>query len=433
MSDVMLEARVHTAGAPSSEETAAQVDKLLASPPFQHSDPTRRLLMFLTQRSATHPGQPVKEIELAMSVYDLSPDTFDPQLDSAVRVKVGRLRSKILDYYANYGQNDEIVLEIPKGAYCLLSHYRQPVEAHTEPNVAASPEPKDEDIGEPPGSALQQQRKRLPWGLGFLLLGAILGSFATLVSLRSIHRVVDVPDHLQRFWGDFSANRQPIVGVFSNPRLAGVLAHGGLHYFQDADPNTPINLGYAGAGDVQSVHALTHLFDQLHDDLRIESGALLSWDSAKDSNLIFIGRPEQNPALDQLPRLREFYFKYNLGIVNAHPQLGEPSSYQYSQPDSYDYAVIAFIPGIHMPENTLVLAGNTTWGSLAAVEFMTRDRSVGELLDRLNVKPGQKVPYFEALLKVRINNSIPVWSTILAVRPHTAGYGSWEPPMPDER
>jgi hypothetical protein len=432
----MLEDRVQVAGSPGAEETAAQVDKLLASPPFQHSDPTRRLLAFLAQRFVTHPGQPVKEIELAMSVYDLSPDKFDPQLDSAVRVKVGRLRAKILDYYANYGQNDEIVLEIPKGAYCLLSHYRQVAEAQTdpEPNIVAPTELKDIDVGGRSGQTLQQQGKRRYWWATFLLLGAVLGSVGTLISLRATHHINPVPDHLEQFWSGLSANGQPLVGVFSNPRLAGVLAHGGLHYFRDVtDPSTPVNLGYAGAGDVQSVHALTQLFDQLHRDLRIESGALLSWDSAKDSNLIFIGRPEQNPALDELPRLREFYFKYNLGIVNAHPQAGESSSYQYSQPDSYDYAVIAFIPGIHAPENTLILAGDTTWGSLAAVEFMTRDRSVGELLDRLNVKPGQKAPYFEALLKVRINNNIPVWSTLLAVRPHPTEYSSWEPPLPDER
>lgn len=435
MSDAMLEERVQAARTPGTDETAAQVQKLLASLPFQHSDPARRLLTYLAQRAETHPGQPVKEIELAMSVYDLSPDTFDPQLDSAVRVKVGRLRSKILDYYANFGQSDGIILEVPKGAYCLLSHYRQAVGTSHESTVGHDLLSRTDDATEQSASTVPSRGKRFGWAMAFLL-GILIGGAAVFIGYRMSHKTTPAPDHLRSFWTGLAANGQPVIVVYSNPRLAGILAHGGLHYYQDADTkvaNSQVNLGYAGAGDVPSVYALTHLFDQLHLNLRVESGAKVSWDSAKDSNLIFIGRPEQNPALDQLPRLREFYFKYNEGIVNAHPQPGEAASYHYSETDGSDYAVIAYIPGIRPQQNTLVLAGNTTYGSLAAVEFMTRDRSVADLFARLKVKPGQKVPYFEALLKTQINNDVPVWSAIIAVRPHVAGYASWQRPMPDER
>lgn len=435
MSDAMLEERVQAARTPGAEETAAQVQKLLASPPFQHSDPARRLLTFLAERAATHPGQSVKEIELAISVYDLSPDTFDPQLDSAVRVKVGRLRSKILDYYANFGQGDEVILEVPKGAYCLTSHYRQVVETSHESTPGHDPLSRTVDAGEPSASVTLPKGRRFSWRI-VLLLGIALGGVGTFIGYRMGHRASPAPDHLRSFWTGLAANGQPVIVVYSNPRLAGILAHGGLHYYQDSDASdakSPVNLGYTGAGDVPSVYALTRLFDQLRLNLRVESGSKVSWDSAKDSNLIFIGRPEQNPALDQLPRLREFYFKFNEGIVNAHPKPGEADSYHYSEADGSDYAVIAYIPGIRPQQNTLVLAGNTTWGSLAAVEFMTRDRSMADLFTRLKVKPGQKIPYFEALLKTQINNDVPVWSTIVAVRPHTTGYASWQRPMPDER
>jgi len=334
MPDILLEDRAQAPALPGGEETSAQVDKLLASPPFQHSDPTRKLLTFLAQRYATHPGQSVKEIELAMLVYDLSPDTFDPQLDSTVRVKVGRLRAKILDYYANYGQNDEIVLEIPKGAYCLISHYRQgtnPSLGSTVTGIAppSDPAPALEEVFAVTKPTETKHYRSVAFSASILVV--LLGILGIWMALRP-NRADKVPEHLQQFWGGMSSNNQPLIAVFSNPRLAGVLAHGGLHYYQDvagSDPNIPVNLGYAGAGDVESVHELTRLFDQLHRDLRVESGALLSWDSAKDSNLIFIGRPEQNPALDQLPRLREFYFKFNEGIVNAHPQPGETGSYHY--------------------------------------------------------------------------------------------------------
>jgi hypothetical protein len=411
---------------PTGEETRAQVEKVLASPPFQHSDSNRRLLAFLAQQAEIHPGQPVKEFELAASVFNLSLQHFDPQVDSVVRVKVGRLRAKILDYYANFGVQDEIVLEVPKGAYCLLSRYRQ-----TQPPVPAeetSPSHKTQ-----PRSAIRPQWLILAVAL---ICGFILGGSAILLWFRA--QETKTPAALRHFWTEFYSNRdKPVLAVFSNPRLAGVLSRGGLHYYSDgagsADPSEVLNLGYAGSGDVRAIYALTRLFDQLRWDLGLESGALLSWDAAKDINLIFVGRPEQNPALHEVPLLREFYFKYNAGIINAHPQAGEQDSYSYSLAADYDYAVIAFIPGIHPQENTLVLAGDTTFGSQAAAECVTQNQCMTSILDRLKITPGQKIPYFEALLKVRLNNQVPVWSTIVAVRHYPTDYSSWVAPTPDER
>jgi len=103
------------------------------------------------------------------------------------------------------------------------------------------------------------------------------------------------------------------------------------------------------------------------------------------------------------------------------------------RPYTEDYAVIALIPGLDPSHHTLVLAGNTTYGSEAAAEFLAREGSVQELLDRLGVKPGQRIPYFEALLQVRINSEVPVWSHLVARRIEAANQSSWEPAMPDEQ
>jgi hypothetical protein len=138
--------------------------------------------------------------------------------------------------------------------------------------------------------------------------------------------------------------------------------------------------------------------------------------------------------LQQLPRLPEFYFKFHQGIVNAHPRPGEREIYECSKrPYSYDYAVIALIPGLNRNLNTLVLAGNTTYGSLAAAEFVVSESSMATLLSQLGVARGKKTPYFEALLEVRINNETPVWSKLIAQRTFSADQSSWKPPLADER
>jgi hypothetical protein len=425
------------AGGPDTSEVTAQVEKLLVSPPLQHSDSNRQLLRFLAEYAVSHPGQSVKEIELATSVYGLSLKTFDPQLDSTVRVKVGRLRGKISEYYAYHGENDHIMLEIPRGAYCLTSHYRKegkqevtgaldvvsPVQRGQEPEL---------QLPDLPLPTTAKKSLKDSWWILCVAIGLALGICGTYLWMPTAATALP-NNQTSRFWDTFYKKDQPVIAVFSNPRLGGILSRGGLHYYEEGSSSDLLNLGYAGAGDVHAVHLLTQLFDRYHWDLNLESGALLSWDTAKYADLIFIGRPEQNPALHELPLLRDFYFKYGSGIINAHPQPGESPSYNYSEPFDYDYAIIAFTPGFHPQANTLVLAGNTTWGSQAAAECVTRDPCLTSLMARLGVKKRDPVPYFEALLKVRINNNTPVWSTIVAVRHYPTDYSSWVSASPDER
>jgi hypothetical protein len=64
----------------------------------------------------------------------------------------------------------------------------------------------------------------------------------------------------------------------------------------------------------------------------------------------------------------------------------------------------------------MILAGNSTFGTQAAVEFVCREDSVKELLQRLQVsKPGELKP-FEALLHVKIAHGVPVMTDLVSVR-----------------
>lgn len=407
--------------APAKEEISAQVRRVLGSAVFQNSESSRQLLAYLSQWSLDHPGSHVKESEVAVSVFHREPAAFDSQTDSVVRVQMARLRAKLNDYYGSEGAADEVLIEVPKGAYYIVSSYRAPeVE-----DAAAAPEPVVE------GRARRRVSRAVVIALG---AGALLGAAIALISIRLAEP--GQPPHLRGFWAPFLESQAAPLVVFSNPRLSGTLASTGLRYYQeDLDAKTPgaENLSYTGSGDVRSIYTLTRLFDAFRQQIAVRSGALLSWDQARDANLIFIGRPEQNPALHKLPRLREFYFKSWTGIVNAHPRAGEQASYGCSdRPYTEDYAVIALVPGLTSSRKTLILAGTTTYGSQAAVEYVSRENSVAALMEQAGAKPGAAVPFFEALLKVRINNETPVWSQVIATR-LTGGDASWVVPSADER
>jgi hypothetical protein len=64
----------------------------------------------------------------------------------------------------------------------------------------------------------------------------------------------------------------------------------------------------------------------------------------------------------------------------------------------------------------LILGGNCTFGTQAAVEYVCREDSVKELLQRLKVAKVTELTRFEALLHVNIAHAVPVMTDLVSVR-----------------
>ena len=63
----------------------------------------------------------------------------------------------------------------------------------------------------------------------------------------------------------------------------------------------------------------------------------------------------------------------------------------------------------------MILAGTTTIGTEAAVEYVCARDSVEELMRSLGVRGGELKP-FEALLQVKVTRGVPVSVQLVAVR-----------------
>src|SRR5882757_3977225 len=105
------------------EQCFQQIDKLIKSHSLHTSESLCKLLRYLAEHSLDHPGIALKEYQIATEVLGRSAG-FDPQNDSTVRVQAGRLRIKLAEYYAHEGQEDPILVELPKGSYSLTFHER---------------------------------------------------------------------------------------------------------------------------------------------------------------------------------------------------------------------------------------------------------------------------------------------------------------------
>ena len=155
-----------------------------------------------------------------------------------------------------------------------------------------------------------------------------------------------------------------------------------MRYFDPKRDSSRVILDhYTGVGEVLAVHALDNVFAQLGRPILVKRGSLLSLDDAKNNNLIFLGSPAENLTLRDIPNTREFVFqplksgprKGDLAILNMHPQAGEPTAFLASpsnQPLTEEYSVIARVREGNPSQSVMILAGTTTIGTQAAVEYI---------------------------------------------------------------
>lgn len=104
-----------------------QLNRVLSNPAFSGANRRSRLLRYLVEETLEDRGELLKESVIAAEVFDRSPD-YDPQVDSVVRVEVGRLRARLAEYYEKTGPQDAVRIEIPKGGYKPIFVFRDGAE-----------------------------------------------------------------------------------------------------------------------------------------------------------------------------------------------------------------------------------------------------------------------------------------------------------------
>ena len=107
-------------------EVREQLDRILSDSAFSGANRRSRLLRYLVEQTLEDHPESLKESVIATEVFDRSPD-YDPQIDSVVRVEVGRLRDRLAKYYDNAGPEEPVRIEIPRGGYRPVFVFRESV------------------------------------------------------------------------------------------------------------------------------------------------------------------------------------------------------------------------------------------------------------------------------------------------------------------
>src|SRR5467141_3910007 len=270
---------------------------------------------------------------------------------------------------------------MPRGNYALTFHDRP--QGNGRNNVGAAHETAREAEG-------KTQTPRA-WSTALVVLSVVLAVIVAVATDRLIIRRTaearpagdssDLPVAFHVFWRGFLTGPQEPWVIFSNAAFVGRPFIGMRYYNRARDSGAVILDHYTGVGEVLAVHALDGVFVILHKQIRIKRGSLFSLDDAKNNDLIFIGSPFENLTLLEIPGTQEFIFrrmtsgsrKGEEAIVNIHPQPGESTEYFPSArnaPLTEDYAVVGLVKRLKPGQAVLILAGTTTIGTQAAVEFV---------------------------------------------------------------
>jgi hypothetical protein len=407
-----------------------QIDKMVRCHTFLGSETLSKLLQFLAERSLNDPDTPLKEYEIATEVMGRRAD-FDPRVDSAVRVQVARLRTKLTEYMSNEGLEDPYLVEVPRGSYKLTftpnpkfngaadasAQFHFPKVPASDSQAASHPLPQ---TAEPAKS-----RWRIVASLVVVLAAIFIGLLAWLRGYIHFGRPATPQTAVKEFWQPFLADPQGPLTVLSNAPFAGN-AITGLHYDLSSDKAAAsVHSYYTGIGEAVSIHKLDAVFAQLGAPLRVQPGSLLSVEDVKDTNLIFIGSPAENLMAKKVVTLSHFDFRElttgprtgQVVIDNHQPFSGESAIYMASSmpnaPLVDDFAIIAHMP-VDDTHDALVAAGTTTIGTEAAVDFLCQPDTLRLLRQRLGaIRHGDT---FELLLHIKIVDDVPMKEEIVTVR-----------------
>ena len=167
------------AAQPSAAEVRAALERVLASRCFEQAARSSGFLRFVVEQTLAGQGERLKGYTIGVEVFGRPPD-FDAQTDPLVRVEAGRLRRRLIEYYADEGRDDPVRLDLPRGSYFVVSSYHVP----KAPEGQAAAVPLDAmQAGATSADSAARNRRR--WRrMRSVVAAALIAAAVTVVLLR---------------------------------------------------------------------------------------------------------------------------------------------------------------------------------------------------------------------------------------------------------
>jgi hypothetical protein len=390
------------------------VERIAASHHLKSSSRLCQFLFYVSECAIREAPEEATEQQIGIRVFGRPPG-YNSSEDSIVRTHARLLRQKLETYFAEEGIAEKIVVEMPKGHYLPVFIARP---AGTDASRQHQVHPLEVVEVAAPDTNISHF-----WNWKFALLWVPVLAIAGILLWHPWSRPQISDSPVDVFWRPFLTGEPPIV-IFSNALFKGDSTNG-LRYATPKAANEtspePYVDTYTGIGELASVYNLTRLFDDHHASFILKRSLLVTWDEAQMRNLIFIGSAAENPSLRVSPGTTDFTMvaaPNYAGVVNHNPKPGEPALYSRpEQPLTNDYAILALLPGMQSGKRILIFSGLTTFGTQAAVEYVSRPETASELLKKVAGPKGEIRP-FEAVLETTIGGGVPLQTHLVTIRVH---------------
>lgn len=448
------------------EQKLEHLEKVLQSRTLQNSESLKAFLRFVVEKTIIDQDVPLKEYTIATEVFGRDSD-YDPRIDSVVRVQAGRLRSKLQEYYFTEGKCDQIIIDLPKGHYhpvFICPHpesgqetsFAAPGLANTAASNGHATTVAANDHQHAEGIPAQRRGQALMLSLGgiiALLVAVVLALYSSNRELRRQVMAVDPSLNTEDFkavWSPFVDDAEAPLLVLSNPAV--------YRFLNDADPDSLARRGipmtpaqtrslidapefkgqwagggaprlipslgmYTGMGEAIGVFRLTDLFRTSNKTIQLRQSRHINAADLKYRNVILLGSIYVNEWTRKLPSVENFGHTFSATIENRDPLPGEEREYkpQFNEQTAalaVDYALITVKPNVSGEHAVMTLAGVFSEGTEAATEFVTTRNHLAVLGQRLRQLGGQNAPpkYYQALIKVEVENGTPTTITLLSLR-----------------
>ena len=180
---------------------------------------------------------------------------------------------------------------------------------------------------------------------------------------------------------------------------------------------------YTGMGEAIGLYRLSTFFRSANRDILLRQSRLANAADLKYRNVILLGSVYVNEWSRKLPSSENFNYTNAATIENRQPRAGEEPEYKPEFDETTgalrtDYALITVKPNVSGDHAVMTLAGIYSEGTEAAAEFITTKSHLGVLSQALRGLGGDAPPkYYQALLKVGVENGTPTTITLVALRP----------------
>jgi hypothetical protein len=396
------------------------VERVAASRYLEKSARLRQFLLYICERSlAGHPDD-IHEIQIGQRVY-YKPADYNASEDNIVRVDARRLRKALDSYFSAEGQDEPVVITIPKGSYVPVF----------QPRAAVASEMGSEVLHA--GNAEKSGLETIGGTLGRHWLVVSLAATTILLAAALIwegRQVGLLRDELAAR-GETAAPAGILSAVFDEAHRTNiVVSDSGFPAIQRSlgirltladylnrsfgkelkDP-TAASLARQDNTDFNSVIVvadLMRLAPGYGDRVDVRFPRSLELSELKVNHSILIGSRSATPFGELFADKRNFLYEWDDKAQrsyyrNRKPLANEQGAYYGRGRDgtsTEQYGVVSFLPNLGNTGNVLMLEGTTPAGTQAAWEFVKDPAQAAEFLKTVGRNgSGGPARYFEVLVR----------------------------------